>query len=439
MTSGVHRGTASVSGREASSTCTRRRRDACAAVVRRTPPSAGPRSFTGWTKQPVAEPAVVAALYAEGRTEREIAVELGVSRQRIADALAAAGVVRREPGRRCPVDSVELHRLVIDEGLNQAQLAHRFGAASGTVSRWLAECGLGMPDSRVDPAQLRELYVTQRLTTREVGAELGMSHNRVIRELELAGIPRRSRHERRPRDARAEVTKEAAEELYVRRGLTVRELAETFGVSDEYLRKRLREFGIAKRPGSFRPKLARRRSDLMADAAELYAPAGATMRDVADELGISTSIVRELLHEAGVTVRPPGRHPIGTERRVLRDLYRDPVTCCTGSLWSCRTRGDGRGQARTRRWHRGPCRPSCSRSCTCDSGSARSTSACCAGSARWRCSTGSGLWGWGCGPPDSPARGLNGATAEQQVLQYPGGAGDVERSPWARLRSRRSP
>ena len=290
----------------------------------RTPTSAGTRAFTGWTKQSAAEPAVVAALYAEGRTEREIAAELGLSRQRIADAIAAAGVTRREPGRACPVDGVELRRLVVDEGLNQAQLARRFDAASGTVSRWLAECGLGMPDSRVDPARLRELYVTQRLTTREVGVELGISHNRVIRELELAGIPRRSRHERRPRDARAEVTKDAAEELYVRRGLTVRQLTQVFGVSDEYLRKRLREFGLAKRPGTFRPKLARNRADLMADAVELYAPAGATMRDVADELGISTALVRELLHEAGVAVRPPGRHPTGTERRVLRDLYRDP-------------------------------------------------------------------------------------------------------------------
>lgn len=275
-------------------------------------------------KQPAAEPAAAAALYAEGRTEREIAVELGVSRQRIADALAAAGVARREPGRPCPVDRDELHRLVVEEGLNQTQLARRFHAASGTVSRWLAECGLGMPDSRVDPGRLRELYVTQNLTTREVGVELGISHNRVIRELELAGIPRRSRHDRRPREARAEVTKEAMEELYVRRGLTVRELTEVFGVSDEYLRKRLRELGLAKRPGSFRPKLARDRADLMADAVELYAPPGTTMRDVAEELGISATIVRELLHEAGATVRPPGRHPIGTERRVLRDLYRDP-------------------------------------------------------------------------------------------------------------------
>lgn len=77
-----------------------------AATVSRPPPSAAARSFTGWTKQPAAEPSAAAALYAQGRTEREIAVELGVSRQRVADTLAAAGVARREPARRCPVDGV---------------------------------------------------------------------------------------------------------------------------------------------------------------------------------------------------------------------------------------------------------------------------------------------------------------------------------------------
>lgn len=292
--------------------------------LRRAPPTTAPRSFTGWTKQPAAEPNVVAALYEQGHTEREIAVELGLSRQRISDALTAAGVARRKPGRTCPVDGDELHRLFVDEGLSQAQLARRFDAASGTVSRWLAECGLGTPDPRADPARLRELYVTQRLTTREVGEVLGMSPNRVTRELALAGIPRRSPHDRRPRDARANVTKDALEEMYVRRGLTVRELTEVFGVSDEYLRKRLREVGFAKRPGTFRPKLERDRADLMAAAVELYAREGSSMRDVANELDISASTVRDLLHEAGATVRPPGRHPIGSERRVLRDLYKDP-------------------------------------------------------------------------------------------------------------------
>lgn len=158
-----------------------------------------------------------------------------MSRQRVDDALAAAGVARREPGRPCPLDGIELRHLAVDEGLNQAQLARRFGAASGTVSRWPAECGLRVPDLRANRARLRELYVTQRLTKREVGGEVAMSHNRVMRE--LAAIPRRSRHDRRPREARAEVRKEEAEELDVRRGRTVRELAKVFGASDKYVRK----------------------------------------------------------------------------------------------------------------------------------------------------------------------------------------------------------
>ncbi len=92
----------------------------------------------------------------------------------------------------------------------------------------------------------------------------------MIRELALAGIQRRSRHDRRPKGPRAELTDERLFELYVQRGMTVRELCGFCGVSDEYLRKRLRACGLVKRPGSFRPKLARDRDELTADAAELY-------------------------------------------------------------------------------------------------------------------------------------------------------------------------
>lgn len=207
--------------------------------------------------------------------------------------------------------------------MTQAQLADCFGVASGTASRWLAECGIGRPDARAEPERLRALYVEQRLTVREVGAELGMSHNRVIRELALAGIPRRSRHERRPRDRRAEVTREALEELYVRRGLSVRELTTQLGVSEEYVRKRLRECGFAKRRGTFRPKLGRSRGEIISDAAHLYVEVGMSLRDVAAELNVSPTLVREMLHEAGVTVRPPGRWGSGKSRQVVRDLYGD--------------------------------------------------------------------------------------------------------------------
>lgn len=285
--------------------------------------SAAKWAFTGWAKQAPADPADVAQLYERGRTERQIARELGVSRQRVSEAMASAGIDRREASLPCPLSREELSNLVAG-GMNQAQLADRFGVARGTASRWLAECGIGRPDARADAERLRGLYVEQRLTTREVGAELGVSHNRVIRELALAGIPRRSRHERRPRDRRTEVTREALEELYVRRGLSVRELTALLGVSDEYLRKRLRECGFAKRRGTFRPKLSRSRGEIVDDAARLYDEAGMSLRDVAAHLEVSATIVREMLHEAGVTVRPPGRWGSGRSRQLLRDRDGDP-------------------------------------------------------------------------------------------------------------------
>lgn len=282
-----------------------------------------PRPFTGWRKQGDPDPEVVAGLYRSGATQKAIAQRLGVSRQRVAEALAAAGVDRRESGLACPVDDTELRRLVAD-GKNQRELSAMFAAAPGTVGRWLAEAGIGEPDPRIDHGRLCELYVVEALTVREVAERFGVPHHRVIRELALAGVARRSRHERRPRGARAAVTDEALRELYVERGLTLRELRAVFGVSDEYLRKRLRECGLAKRPGTFVPRLARDRDEVTADAAELY-EAGLGLREVGEALGISSSEVRELLHEAGIAVRPPGL-PFAADqrdRRLLEDLYGD--------------------------------------------------------------------------------------------------------------------
>lgn len=249
-----------------------------------------------------------------------------MSRGRVASALTAAGVDRRGPGRACPIGCEELRRLHAD-GVSQNQLAARLGAAPDTVNRWLAECGIGEPDPRIPRSKLQSLYLDRRLTTREVAAELGVPHHRVVRELALAGIQARSRHDRRPRGARLALTDEALQEWYVRRGLSIKEMCAFFGVSDEYLRKRLRECGYVKRPGSFTPKLDRSRDDITADAAELYGEASLHIREVAKELGVSTTLVREVLHEAGTTVSPPGvrRSEATRERRVLKDLHADPA------------------------------------------------------------------------------------------------------------------
>lgn len=281
--------------------------------------------FGGWRRQPDPDVAAVTGLYTGGRTEREIARLLGVSRERVADTLADAGVARRRPGLSCPLESDEL-RALVDGGTSQAELARRLGVASATVGRWLAECGIGDPDPRIDRDRLQQLYVVDGRTAREVAEAFGVPHSRVIRELALAGIQRRSQHTRVARGRRVSVTDAAIEELYVQRGLTIRELTTVFGVSDEYLRKRLRQTGTAKRPGTFRPKLPRTRAELVADATELYSNVGLNLRDVAAELEVSSALTRELLHEAGVPMRPPGVPPVNMndrERRLLADLFAD--------------------------------------------------------------------------------------------------------------------
>ena len=80
---------------------------------------------------------------------------------------------------------------------------------------------------RLDHDRLRQLYVDQQMTVREVAMQLGVSHNRGrYRELALAGIPRRSRHDRPPKDRRAAVTESALREPYIEQRLTVKQTAE---------------------------------------------------------------------------------------------------------------------------------------------------------------------------------------------------------------------
>ena len=284
--------------------------------------------FQGWTKQADPDPHAVRALYVDGGlTGRAIAVRLGVSRQRVASALAQAPVPRRPPRRECPVPPDVLTTMFVNDGLTQRELAERFGVAPGTMSRWLAECGLGQPDPRLDHDRLHELYVDQQMTVREVAEQLGVSHNRVIRELALAGIPRRSRHHRPPNQRRAEVTEAALHDLYIEQRLTVKQTATALGVSDEYVRKRLRECGIAKRPGSFTPKTMYAPDELQQLSVERYVDAGMTMADTGAELGVSSTRVRQSLHEAQAPVRPGGLPHVTRDlrnRRLIRDLYADP-------------------------------------------------------------------------------------------------------------------
>jgi len=72
------------------------------------------------------------------------------------------------------------------------------------VRRWLKRHGLSLshsPRKRTSlavSAELRRLYVDERLTLRAIGGQLGVSRETVRQALEDADIARRDRHDRVP-------------------------------------------------------------------------------------------------------------------------------------------------------------------------------------------------------------------------------------------------
>ena len=279
-----------------------------------------------WWRGPEPDPADVARLYVqELRSEKDIAVLLSLSRARVAEVLRLQGIPRRPPGKPCPVDADTL-RGMIQAGDTAAAIAKKFGVSHATASRWLAQAGLARPDPAIDVDRLQELYVEQRLTTREVAAEFGLDKARVVRALAAAGIPSRPRESRRPHGARAKVTDTKLAQVYQRPGMTIEKTARHFGVSDEYLRKRIAETKLTRRPGSFTSKTKWSPPALQAKAAELYTK-GLTMREVAARLQVSTPTISHALHAAKVPVRRGGApRPESQDppRILIADLYNDP-------------------------------------------------------------------------------------------------------------------
>ena len=287
---------------------------------------AAARSVPRWWRGPDPDPVEVGRLYVqENRTETEIAVLLSISRARVAAVLRNAGIPRRDSRKDCPVDPDTL-RAMVQAGATATAVARDNGVSPATAARWLTEAGLLGADPGVDPGQLRELYVARQLTTREVAAELGITKERVIRALTAAGIARRPRSVRRPRGARAAVTDAALERIYRRQGMTIAEAAAHFGVSEEYLRRRVTEAGLTRRPGTFAPRSAWAPQVLQTRAVKLYAD-GLTMREVGARLGVSASTVSTALHAAKVPVRPGGGARPEAQRpprTLISDLYADP-------------------------------------------------------------------------------------------------------------------
>ncbi|MGH2867696.1 MAG: winged helix-turn-helix domain-containing protein, partial [Acidimicrobiales bacterium] len=124
---------------------------------------------------------------------------------------------------------------------------------------------------------------------------------------------------------RGAATDELLTQLYVDDALTLREIAARLSVTSTYVSRRVRELRLTRRPGRFGSRVGGDRTDLRDKAAELYEQ-GSNLLQVAAQLGVSSSTVTKVLHEAQVPMRRPGyRSREQPPRTLVDDLYGDPA------------------------------------------------------------------------------------------------------------------
>ena len=178
----------------------------------------------------------------------------------------------------------------------------------GVARRWCAAAGLLGADEGLPEALLRDLYVVQGKSSRQIAVELGVNRARVLQALAGYGIPARDRGAQHRGGGRDAVTDEVLTELQGVQQLTISEIAGRFQVSTSYVARRVRGLGLVRRPGDFGSRTGYDAVELTRLAADLYEE-GNTLKQVGQRLGVSPGTVAAVLHKAQVPMRGRRRTP----------------------------------------------------------------------------------------------------------------------------------
>jgi transposase len=148
--------------------------------------------------------------------------------------------------------------------------------------------------------ELVDLYVRQHLSTEAVGEALGVSNNTVLDRLRSYGIPVQPRGGGR----RPLVAKDVLEDLYIRQGLSLEEVAHRLDMPVERVAASRRAHGLPVQ-GRRRPPLPR------AQLEELYVHQGLSVEEVAARTHASRGRVTRDMDSYGMARRRRGRKPAG--------------------------------------------------------------------------------------------------------------------------------
>lgn len=242
-----------------------------------------------------------ADLYRGGATLKEVAAEIGASKDAVRSALVAAGVELRAPRRRAVSDEdlfdvVEAVRLYKEDGLTIRQIADQLGASRTRIHRVVVASGV----PRRTPKSPRACRITPAMRDEILAAWAdGKTHHGIVRELRTtaetidkvvagAGLATGRRGSRR-----------LDHDLMRRRrleGWTLQAIADEVGSKPQYVWRVLTSMGVRVPPAL--GKRAGRPID-RERVVKLLGELG-TIRRVAAELGVDRGRVAAELRAAGV-------------------------------------------------------------------------------------------------------------------------------------------
>lgn len=179
------------------------------------------------------------------------------------------------------------------------------------------------------PSQVRALYLQQGLSTRTIAEVLGIGRRGVDRALRASGvvIAPRGAGRIRPSARRPDPNDlpEQLRELYIEQRLTRKQISEKLGLTEGLVRTRLAEYGIRSRTRG-RDNREDRRDVPAEEIIAAYGDSGVPAEAAGEQVGVSGGLLLRAAHDHGIAVRPGA----ATKRaarpiELIKALYDDPL------------------------------------------------------------------------------------------------------------------
>lgn len=189
--------------------------------------------------------------------------------------------------------------------------------------------------SKVDKAVVR-LYVESGYSTRRISQDLGIDRQRVAKILHLEGIAvaHKGAGRKRPLRVSSPISESALRYLYVDLRMSSVDIGRALGVSDRFLRSRMKLWGIERRTRGMWNRTDRTNVDVQ-DLRDLYLHKEWAASAVGEELGVSGNLVLRSAHASGLPVRAGGSHrtPEHFDIQLIEALYDDEEVSATLVAW----------------------------------------------------------------------------------------------------------